>query len=266
MSMLSELSDHQRALNVEGFAMVRDCLSPGDVEQLIDAIVRRLQNSSPAAASVRRRGEVYAVRNLVECVPEVLGLLFRPRVRSLVTELLGPRVFVVRSILFDKTGSANWHVTWHQDLSAAVRARADTLGYGPWSIKAGVQHVHPPVVVLEQMLTLRLHLDSCTASDGALRVLPGSHRHGRHSPAQIDEWVRSQPSVDCDAQAGTVLLMKPLLLHASSAAQRATHRRVVHFELASVPLSPPLEWHGQELDLGGDATDTKITPLNSVRV
>ena len=120
--------------------------------------------------------------------PRIRAAFAIPRVRTLLTAALGPQPQLARSILFDKTASANWHVTWHQDLSIAVRQKVETSGFGPWSTKAGVSHVQPPQEILDRMVTLRLHLDTCDATQGVLRVLSGSHRHGRLTDAQIREY------------------------------------------------------------------------------
>jgi len=38
------------------------------------------------------------------------------------------------------------------------------------------------------------------------------------------------------------MLLKPLLVHASSAAKNAVHRRVVHFDFANFQLHDGLRW------------------------
>jgi hypothetical protein len=149
----------------------------------------------------------------------------------------------VRAIYFDKSAEANWLVPWHQDLTLAVRARADVPGFGPWTVKEGIPHVQPPVELLQQMLTIRLHLDHANASNGALRVLPGSHRLGRLTPDRIQELRTEQPEVLCSASAGDALLMRPLLLHASSRSTSTEHRRVLHVEYAAFELPSDLHWH-----------------------
>jgi hypothetical protein len=149
----------------------------------------------------------------------------------------------VRAIYFDKTPETNWGVAWHQDLTIALRNRAEHPGFGPWSTKDGVPHVQPPVALLEQMLTVRLHLDDADESNGALRVIPGSHRHGRLSAAQIQELRDQQGEHLCAVCAGDALLMRPLLLHASSRSTSDRHRRVLHIEYAAFPLPVGLEWH-----------------------
>jgi ectoine hydroxylase-related dioxygenase (phytanoyl-CoA dioxygenase family) len=72
-------------------------------------------------------------------------------------------------------------------------------------------------------------------------VIPGSHRHGKLSHVQIQGW-REQEEATCLVPQGGALLMRPLLLHASSAAQVPGHRRVIHLEYAADPLPGGLEW------------------------
>jgi len=148
---------------------------------------------------------------------------------------------VARSILFDKTPEENWPVAWHQDLTIALRGQADVPGYGPWSIKEGAPHVQPPTALLENMVTLRIHLDDTPAGNGALAVIPGSHLHGR-TPAN-GVAARVQGPVICECRTGDVLMMSPLILHSSKRAVAPRRRRIVHFEYARQgDLAENLEW------------------------
>ncbi len=157
----------------DGFALVLDAVDAATVSALITAL-----EDAADVPSARRRGGVYAIRNLLEAVPAVAALAVSPQMRALTIPVLGPDVFPVRGILFDKTPGANWNVLWHQDLSIAVRERRDVPGFGPWSEKAGVVHVQPPPAVMERMLTVRLHLDDCEVANGPLLVLPAHTRVG----------------------------------------------------------------------------------------
>jgi ectoine hydroxylase-related dioxygenase (phytanoyl-CoA dioxygenase family) len=181
-------------------------------------------------------------RNLMRRVPAVRALAESEKISALLADCLVSKCFPVRSIFFDKAPGANWLVPWHQDLSIAVKEKRDAPGFGPWSVKDGVPHVQPPLPVLESMVTLRLHLDDCDETNGTLRVIPGSHRHGRLSAAQIAEMRGRAAEVLCAARAGDALLMRPLLLHASAEAREASHRRVMHLEYAASPLTHGLEW------------------------
>ena len=194
--------------------------------------------------SVRKRGGIFAVHNLLGVSPEVRELADSEAVRALVEPVLGERFFPVRGILFDKIPDANWKVPWHQDVTIAVQERVEADGFGPWSMKADVLHVQPPAEVLEQMVSVRLHLDNCGEENGALRVLPGSHLHGRIPEEDIPA-MRETPEVVCAVGVGGALLMRPLLLHASSPSRVPGHRRVVHLDFASVQLPNGMRWFSE---------------------
>jgi ectoine hydroxylase-related dioxygenase (phytanoyl-CoA dioxygenase family) len=147
----------------------------------------------------------------------------------------------VRGIFFDKTPDANWKVPYHQDLSIAVKGKAEVEGFGPWSEKAGAVHVQPPAEVLEKMLTIRIHLDDTDETNGSLRVIPGSHQLGKIESSQVGPHVE-RGEVTVPVPEGGAMLMRPLLLHASSPAQNARHRRVIHLEFAATELPGRLEW------------------------
>jgi ectoine hydroxylase-related dioxygenase (phytanoyl-CoA dioxygenase family) len=185
------------------------------------------------------------LRDLLAISSAASRLARHPLVRDAAEAVLGPDCFVVRSLLFDKTDAANWKVAWHQDLTIAVAERIELPGFGPWSIKAGIVHVQPPVTVLARMLAVRVHLDDCNEENGPLRVIPGSHRSGRLAADAIAAAKEATPAVTCAVARGGILLFRPLLLHASSEATQPRHRRVVHFEFAAEPLPGCLKWHSQ---------------------
>jgi ectoine hydroxylase-related dioxygenase (phytanoyl-CoA dioxygenase family) len=182
------------------------------------------------------------MRDLLRAIPAVRRLAGSALVLDLVDSVLGPGSFAVRGLLFDKTMAANWSVPWHQDLTIAVRTRVDSPGFGPWNVKVGIPHVRPPVEVLQAMLTVRLHLDDCQAGQGPLRVLPGSHSGGKLGAEATRDWLERQSAVSCLVGKGGVVLMRPLLLHASSAATDPSRRRVIHLEYATRPLPGGVAW------------------------
>jgi ectoine hydroxylase-related dioxygenase (phytanoyl-CoA dioxygenase family) len=232
------------AIERDGFAIVRDVVDTAAVSILLHAL-----DTLPDSDGVRRRGgeksSVYAIRNLLDVVPQVQELATSRNIRSLVESVLGPACFPVRGILFDKTPEANWKVAWHQDVMIAVRDRIEVEGFGSWSQKAGVTHVQPPVQVLQNMLTVRLHLDDCDTHNGPLQVIRGSHANGRLDARDVAQWRERAAAVSCLVPSGGALLMRPLLLHASSASRTPRHRRVVHLEFAAEPLPGGLKWQTQ---------------------
>jgi ectoine hydroxylase-related dioxygenase (phytanoyl-CoA dioxygenase family) len=218
----------------QGFAIIPAVLPPETVDKLVEEI--------DDALKARASHSDHAMRHLIEVVPAVRKVAEEATIRALVKTVLGPSAFVVRSIFFDKTPDANWKVAWHQDLTIAVRQKIEVAGFTAWSVKDGVAHVQPPVEVLEQMLALRLHLDDCGPANGPLQVIPGSHKSGRLNARQISEWRDRQPAEICSVSRGGALLMRPLLLHASSPATEPKHRRVLHLEFAAGPLPCGLQW------------------------
>lgn len=176
-------------------------------------------------------------------VPAVAELARSRRLLELVQPFLTDEPRPVRAIYFNKSADSNWLVAWHQDLTLALRERREVEGFGPWSVKDGVPHVQPPVELLEQMVTVRLHFNDADETNGALRVVSGSHRLGRLSPEQIEEMRRGESEVVCSASAGDALLMRPLILHASSRSVSMRPRRVLHIEYAAFSLPMGLEWY-----------------------
>lgn len=219
------------------------------IDQLVpDSAVRALAGALEHVRlefALQRRGRIHAIRNLLEAVPEVQELARSQPIRSIAEAVLGPAAFVVRGILFDKTPDANWKVTWHQDLTIAVKERCEAPGCRAWSDKAGIPHVQPPTDILQRMLAVRVHLDDCGPESGPLQVIPGSHRSGRLDAAEVSSWRATSRPALCTTGRGGAVLMRPLLLHASSPAEVPEHRRVVHLEFAAEELPHGIRWHGR---------------------
>lgn len=220
-SMDDELEQH-------GYCLVPQCVATEELTSLEAALA-----TAPLAGAGRRNllAESPAV---CEFAATELAALLRP---------VGTNdFFPVRALLFDKTPQTNWNVSWHQDLSIAVADRIGAEGFAGWSLKEGVWHVQPPAGILERMLTVRLHLDDCQAEHGPLRVIPGSHREGRLDGEAIAGLRERVPAQEICCRAGDALVMRPLLLHASSKATRPSRRRVLHVEFAAEDLPTGLRW------------------------
>jgi ectoine hydroxylase-related dioxygenase (phytanoyl-CoA dioxygenase family) len=214
-----------------GFEIVRSVLP----QEEIDFISKKLDSLLVAAGH----------RNLAARIPAVRDLAHAPKIIELVEKRAGAKPFLVRSIFFDKTVDTNELAHWHQETTIAVHQRLNVPGYLPWSVKEGVPHVQPPRGILETMITLRLHLDDCDATNGALKVIPRSHRMGKLNTDEITAVRKECREVLCAAQAGDGLFMRPLLLHASSRSSNAAHRRVLHLDYATAPLAGGLEWSSE---------------------
>jgi len=102
--------------------------------------------------------------------------------------------------------------------------------------------VQPPVQLLERMQAIRVHLDSCMASDGALRIVPASHLSGRLDQTSALQLREQNGERVCELQAGEALLMRPLTLHASSKSSGTSRRRVLHFLFGPSATPDGLRW------------------------
>lgn len=200
-------------------------------------------DASECAAFAHRFGDVAMAGKRGLLGDAVAGELARSeRLLSLVRPHLSGEPVPVRAIFFDKTADRNWLVPWHQDLNIAVSEKHDISGWGPWSVKDGLVHVRPPASRLADMLTIRLHLDDCDADNGALLTLPGTHAHGILDADAIAAAKTSRP-VLCAMRAGDVLLMRPLLLHASGKSVSDRRRRILHIEYAGFRPPEGLAWN-----------------------
>jgi hypothetical protein len=231
-------------LEAYGYAIVPALLSREEILELREELAW-------VASEDGRKGGVRSLGLKSEVVRE-LALNSAPA--ALAQEVLGDAARPVKITAFDKTAGANWKVPWHQDLTIAVRERRSAEGFGPWSVKDGIPHVQPPAEILARMLAVRVHLDETPADHGALRVVPGSHRLGRIAASDIPELRARLGEVTCPVGEGGAMLMRPLLLHASSKSHTGRHRRVIHIEYAGCDLPCGLKWA-----VGSEIVDGRLT-------
>jgi ectoine hydroxylase-related dioxygenase (phytanoyl-CoA dioxygenase family) len=203
-----------------GYEVVDGVFAPSELEVAIAALEAHSVTRSRAGA------------RHVLALPAVRALAIDSRMLALAARFVATAQ-PFRATLFDKSPSANWLVAWHQDTALPMRARADTPGWGPWSTKAGALYAHAPAAALVQVVALRLALDDSTSANGPLRVLPGTHRHGRLDDPAIARLAQAIAPVACTVDAGGVVALRPLLLHASSKSTSEARRRVLHIEYAS---------------------------------
>ena len=204
-----------------------DLLTPDDCASL----TARLAPAGASAGSRRLLSEPW-------CAALARALRTHPRMHGLVPATHA----AVQCTLFEKSADLNWLVPIHQDLSIPVAARVPEPTLRGWSEKQGQLFVQAPVGLLEQLVALRLHLDDCAENDGPLRVLPGSHRQGLIDPAAAVQARRHGGERSCPAPLGAALLIRPLLLHASSKASGRSRRRVLHFVFGPRELPFGLRW------------------------
>jgi Phytanoyl-CoA dioxygenase (PhyH) len=224
MALGSEADDFDQ----RGFQFVKNVLTSAECDELIAALPTLMRR----AGGQRSMLDIAAVADLVRS----------PRISTLLASFRAIDFVAISAKLFDKTPQANWKVSWHQDRVVPVADRIDEPGFENWSVKAGVLHVTPPGHVLEQILSVRLHLDDASVDNGPLRVIAGTHRLGVLHESEIKTISNGYGAAVVPASRGDGIVFRPLLLHASSSSPRPQNRRVLHIEFAPRASIAPAKW------------------------
>ncbi len=220
----------------KGFASIDNIYTKKEVAHLL----YQINQTNTDKETFRKSSELFAIRQFLKEVPEVVSTIFNNNLIAILKHLLGDNYFVVKSIYFDKPQTSNWYVSYHQDLTISVDKKMPVDGYENWTNKQNQFAVQPPINILENIVTVRIHLDETDENNGALKVVPKSHLKGIYRPETIDWSVEREEY--CKVQEGGIMLMKPLLLHSSGRTINNKQRRVVHIEFSNQELPEELDW------------------------
>ncbi|XZE20500.1 phytanoyl-CoA dioxygenase family protein [Pirellulaceae bacterium SH449] len=230
-----------QGLERDGYLLMPAAVGGESVEQLRDIFEEVFAEESGSILARSSRGHVYAARNLIDSIPEVVEVWQTGPMANLLRSQLGETFGLVRALFFDKPPERTWSLPWHKDTSIAVLQNdLPSTQFSRATLKAGVPHVIAPDEVLKSMLTLRIHLDEVTDENGPLRVIPGSH------VSSDSDGVGAEKAVTIFADAGDVLAMRPLISHSSGSSREGTklHRRILHLEFAASDFLPDgYQWH-----------------------
>jgi ectoine hydroxylase-related dioxygenase (phytanoyl-CoA dioxygenase family) len=234
--LMGNLTTNKQGILENGFSIIGSVYSDAEIESISNAILQ----TDASKSTFRKTNDLFAIRQFLKEIPQTHSLIFTERLHSIIKDIFGDDYFVVKSIYFDKPGASNWFVSYHQDLTISVDKKIDLEGFGPWSVKQNQYAVQPPLDILECNFTIRIHLDDTDENNGALRVIPKSHSKGIYRPETID-WGKEK-EVICRVPKGGIMIMRPLLLHASSRTSNNQRRRVIHIEFSNRGLPEPLQW------------------------
>jgi hypothetical protein len=211
-----------------GFAITGPLLSRAACAE-IESVVDRIAFNGAGTRSLIDRPWCQVLSKSIRQYPDV-------------RQLLPDDYVAVQCTYFEKSVALNWLVPLHQDLSIPVKERIEHPELTGWSEKDGSIFVQPPREFLEKLVALRLHIDECGLEDGPLKVISGSHLLGRLCNDAALEIRAMRGEVACPVEKGCALMMRPLLLHASSKSVGQSRRRVLHFVFG--PRNPPygLTW------------------------
>jgi phytanoyl-CoA hydroxylase len=203
---------NQHQYEQDGYAVLADALSAGEVQALRDEAVRICRGELGAVDGVRRAADDEPDEQVVReylCIhfPHKLSdlmhtTLAHPAVVDALTGIIGPNVKAMQSMLFIKSEGKPGQA-WHQDeLFIPTRDRSLTAAW--------------------------IALDDATVENGCLWVLPGSHRRGvlypdrdHHDPrfdCEVEAYdfpYRDEDAVAVEVAAGSVVVFNGYLLHMS---------------------------------------------------
>lgn len=218
-------------INDNGFEIERNFITQSVIEDIKQAL-----------CDFSEQYPKHGIRHADKKFETIKQLCLSEKLISRAESILKGSANLVRVIFFDKTSENNWLVTWHQDKTICVNAKAEIDGWRAWSVKDGIHHVQPSLDVLKKMITFRLHLDDTNAHNGCLKVIPNSHLLGVLAQTEIDQLIKTKVPFLCEVKSGDALIMRPQILHSSSKSTTLTHRRVVHIEFSDYQLPCNLTW------------------------
>jgi ectoine hydroxylase-related dioxygenase (phytanoyl-CoA dioxygenase family) len=230
------LAENSEKLAEDGFTIIENVYNDTEIVALVDKI-NRIDSSNP---TFRKNNGLFAIRQFLKEVPEIIPIIFTDRLNSIINRLFGDDYFVVKSIYFDKPEESNWFVAYHQDLTISVDKKVDLHGFSSWTNKYNQFAVQPPLNILERNFTIRIHLDDTNENNGALKVIRGSHCEGICRVENVD-WSTENEHI-CKVNTGGVMLMRPLLFHASNRTTNNKRRRVIHIEFSNIKLPKEIKW------------------------
>lgn len=229
----ASLHNNIQKLIHKGFCILHHVFTKKEVNQMKTMLYGYFKSTGQSE-------DTYAIRNLLKVLPAMKKLVLNSNLLKIL-KAIDPDLFLSKTIFFDKTQESNWYVTWHQDIVINVAEKIESEGFLGWTKKFGVHGVVPPDEYLKGIITIRIHLDDTDESNGALKVIPGSHNK-RLTDDEISLISQNSIPYISEVHACGIQIMKPLLLHASSKATSQKHRRVIHLEFASKQLPNGLEW------------------------
>jgi len=167
---------HQQDISQKGYIIIDDVFNAVEIQQILD-LINDADTSNP---TFRKSADLFAIRQFLKEIPAVKPIILKSVLTEIIESIFGKGYFPVKSIYFDKPEQSNWFVAWHQDMTIAVSNKADLPGFSNWTVKQNQFAVQPPVEILENNFTIRIHLDNTNECNGALKIVPGSHINGIH--------------------------------------------------------------------------------------
>jgi ectoine hydroxylase-related dioxygenase (phytanoyl-CoA dioxygenase family) len=198
--------DERRKLDEDGFLILENFMG----EELLAALRRRVaelfaEEGERAGVEFKQEPGCRRLANLVDKGDVFRSIIVLPRLLGCIRHVLGPDVKL--SSLNVRSVNAGWPNA--QPLHCDMAAVADERGY--WVCNSVWM------------------LDDFTAANGALRLVPGSHRWRRLPQEALPDPLAPHPQeVLLTGRAGTVVVMNAHLWHGGTANRTDTPRTALH--------------------------------------
>ncbi len=194
------------ALDRDGYVVLKNFMGRPFLDEVRDRVEQLFaEEGSRAGSEFKQEPQTRRLANLVD-KGEVFGRAIAiPEILQHVGEVLGPE-FKLSSL---NVRSADPHSDWVQPLHADMGAVPDERGY--W------------------VCNTVWMLDDFTTENGAIRMVPGSHRWGKLPQQALAEPTQPHPQeILLTGTAGTVVVMNAHMWHGGTANRTAAHRRAMH--------------------------------------
>ncbi len=224
-----------------GFAIIENIFSEAEITEILKEIeLNEIEVTEYENNNFHKQVNVFAVRCFLQEFPKLKSrILTHPKLTNLLNSF-NSDYKLVKSIFFNKPLHANWVVNWHQDLTINLKQKSAHEDFKHWILKDNYFSVQPPLKYLQNILTVRIHLDDCFSTNGALKIIPKSHHEIQRMTNLPQQFFETETT--CEVAKGGVLFMKPLLWHSSRRSENQQSRRVIHLEFCSLDLPPELKW------------------------
>jgi Phytanoyl-CoA dioxygenase (PhyH) len=193
-------------LDREGYLILENYMGPqllGELRQRIGQLF--LSEGEQAGSEFKQEEQTLRLANLVDKGEVFERAIAMPEILERIGHVLGPQ-FKLSSL---NARSANPHSTWVQPLHADMGAIPDEKGY--W------------------VCNTVWMLDDFTEENGAIRMIPGSHRFGQLPQQALTDPQAPHPE-ECliTGQAGTVVVMNAHMWHGGTANRTPKPRCAMH--------------------------------------
>lgn len=221
----------------EGFTIINNVYTENEIEKIISLIEKKTENNTENA-TFRKSQDLFAIRQFHKEIPETLDFIFNQNLKDIIENTFGKGYFITKSIYFDKPEKSNWFVAYHQDLTISVNKKIEIENFENWTVKQNQFAVQPPTAILEKNFTIRIHMDKTTKDNGALKVINNSHSKGIFRVENLE----IENETICEVEKGGIMIMRPLLFHASNKTTNNERRRVIHIEFSNQQLPDGIDW------------------------